>query len=73
MSWSFVMPDERVVEAFVFNDAWRWRIVGTSQYAEITGLSKSEQGARLRAVLAWRDSAGAGKVPEDALEAVKAA
>jgi len=69
VTWSYIMPDGRTVETFPFGHGWRWRIQQTPQYAEITGVSKSPSGARVCAVLAWRDSAGVRAVPSDARQA----
>lgn len=71
MPWTYTMPDGRQIQVTTFGNKVRWAILAGFGYGEITGLSEKEAGGRLRALLAWRDSANARAVPADALEAAE--
>lgn len=62
--WSLELGDGCVAHVEIRDDRVWWRLVQPAGRAEVLGVSRDEQGARLRVVLAWRDATGLRGVPE---------
>jgi hypothetical protein len=57
MGWLATAPDGRDLEVIDYNGRIMWVVREGNGHAEIVGFSRTEHGARLRACLAWKDSA----------------
>lgn len=56
--WQHELPDQRRLDVRMIGEKrWQWTVTAAPDCAEITGWSRNFDAAKLRAVLAWRDSA----------------
>lgn len=62
--WRLQLPDGCVALVERRDGVVWWRLVQPAGRAELLGVARDEQGARILAVLAWRDAAGLRGVPD---------
>lgn len=67
MNWICTAPDGRDLEVIDYNGRIMWVVREGNGHAEIVGFSRTEHGARLRAALAWKDTARK-PIPQHILE-----
>jgi hypothetical protein len=72
MTWLATAPDGRDLEVIDYNGRIMWIVREGNGHAEIVGFSRTASGARLRACLAWKDSARK-PIPDYLLEQTKGA
>jgi hypothetical protein len=72
MGWLATAPDGRDLEVIDYNGRIMWVVREGAGHAEIVGFSRTEHGARLRACLAWKDSARK-PIPDYLIEQTKEA
>jgi hypothetical protein len=72
MGWLATAPDGRDLEVIDYNGRIMWVVREGNGHAEIVGFSRTASGARLRACLAWKDSARK-PIPDYLLEQTKEA
>lgn len=67
MTWLCTAPDGRDLEVIDYNGRIMWVVREGAGHAEIVGFSRTSHGARLRACLAWKDTARK-PIPQHILE-----
>lgn len=72
MTWLCTAPDGRDLEVIDYNGRIMWVVREGAGHAEIVGFSRTPHGARLRACLAWKDTARK-TIPQHILEQTKEA
>lgn len=72
MTWLCIAPDGRDLEVIDYNGRIMWVVREGAGHAEIVGFSRTPHGARLRACLAWKDTARK-PIPQHILEQTKEA
>lgn len=72
MTWLCTTPDGRDLEVIDYNGRIMWVVREGAGHAEIVGFSRTASGARLRACLAWKDTARK-PIPQHILEQTKEA
>lgn len=72
MTWLCTTPDGRDLEVLDYNGRIMWVVREGAGHAEIVGFSRTPHGARLRACLAWKDTARK-PIPQHILEQTKEA
>lgn len=72
MTWLCTTPDGRDLEVIDYNGRIMWVVREGAGHAEIVGFSRTPHGARLRACLAWKDTARK-PIPQHILEQTKEA
>jgi len=72
VTWLATAPDGRDLEVIDYNGRIMWVVREGNGHAEIVGFSRTASGARLRACLAWKDSARKS-IPDYLLEQTKGA
>ena len=54
--WRHELPDTRTLEVRMVDERWMWAVYPMEGCAGIYGWSKTFDAAKMRAILAWRDT-----------------